>query len=93
MKRLKFVYVGAIICLGAATMIPTMAFAAGADAAWGSSRTGYSSPYENADGSYPSYGDFSRSFNGVPCGIACKQRAERRQTVPRRQRYYGLYTR
>ncbi len=32
--------------------------------------------WQNPDGSYPSYGDFSQALWGTPCGIECTRRAE-----------------
>ncbi len=34
--------------------------------------------YQNPDGSYDSYTDFSRALWGMPCGIECTRRAAKR---------------
>lgn len=65
-------------------------------AGWAQSNTAWNmgnvpTQYQTPSGSYPSQTDFIRDLNGVPCGIACSQRPERRQaTRPAPQDFYSL---
>lgn len=93
MKQLKLSCVAAITCLSTAAVLPATAFAAGPDAVYGSPWPTSFGPYQNPDGSYPSYVDFYRSLAGVPCGIECRQSAERRNVIQYDSGYYGLYNR
>jgi len=38
--------------------------------------------YQNPDGSYPSYTDFSEALSGMPCGIECQAKARARWGLP-----------
>ncbi len=55
--------------------------------------------WQNPDGSYQSYGDFSMALWGTPCGIECQQKARARWGIapppphPAEQPYYYNYDR
>lgn len=38
--------------------------------------------WQNPDGSYDTYGDFSQALWGTPCGIECQRRARVRWGLP-----------
>ncbi len=94
MTRLKSLSIGAAACaLSAIAMLPP-AQAGTADTIWGTPATHVASVYQNPDGSYPSYNDFNRDLNGIPCGIRCTQRSESRwNEFSDPKAYYGAFPR
>ncbi|MHB8886612.1 MAG: hypothetical protein ACYC5H_16315 [Methylovirgula sp.] len=92
LKFLNLVAAGCLLSAAPAMILPAAASPSTAglssavlrlDTAW--RQPAYTNPYENPDRSYPSYTDFSRELNGVPCGIECTQAAEHRDAG-----YYAL---
>jgi hypothetical protein len=73
----------AATCALSLAALPSMALAA--ESNWTVSQ------YVNPDGSYSSYGDYSRDLDGVPCGIECSRNlAAERATENRATGYYTM---
>ncbi len=82
--------------VGLVTAAATIATPAMAEDGWfGNAPPSFA--YQNPDGSYPSYTEFSRALWGMPCGIECTRRAEARWgMIPApayRRHYYYHYHR
>ena len=79
-SSLKFALAAAVACLFGTAIAASSMAQVGPKSNLGVPYSNYQGP----DGSYESLADFSRAIWGVPCGIACTQRAQARWA-----HYYG----